>query len=192
MAVFRDYRDSGTMYWARGRSIAADRVFVQALEFGEQMVAAFPGQGLPHEFPGFLVTCPDPKWWRAKRARELASEATKRDPEWVHHWIALGIAQYRLGDYRSAINALEKAMSLRPEGHGEDHLFLAMAHWQHRDERQAREWYDKAVAWMNKSGVKNQNLLRFRAEAEELLKINPATKPERESIPPPKEVPEKK
>jgi tetratricopeptide (TPR) repeat protein len=191
-ALFRDYRDSGTMYWARGRSSAADRAFGQALELGERMAAAFREQGLPHEFPEFLVTCPDPKWWRANRARELASEATERDLEWIHHWIALGIAQYRLGDYRSAINALEKAMSLRPEGHGDDHLFLAMAHWKLGDERQAREWYDKAVAWMSKSGVQNQNLLRCRAEAEELLKIKPATKPERETIAPPKEVPEKK
>jgi tetratricopeptide (TPR) repeat protein len=191
-ALFRDHRDSGAMYWARGRSGKADRAFGQALKSAERMVAAFRGLGLPHELPQFFVTCPDPKWWRANLARELASEATKRDPEWVHHWIALGIAQYRLGDYRSAINALEKAMSLRHEGHGDDHLFLAMAHWQHRDERQAREWYDKAVAWMNKSGVKNQDLLRFRTEAEELLKLKPATNPERESHAPRSEVPEKK
>ena len=43
-----------------------------------------------------------------------------------------------------------------------------MAHWQlgHKDE--ARQWYDKAVEWM-KNNPADDELTRFRAEADELL-----------------------
>jgi hypothetical protein len=45
-----------------------------------------------------------------------------------------------------------------------------MAHWQmgHKDE--ARAWYDKALAWMDKhAGYKYRELVRLRDEAAELL-----------------------
>ena len=46
-----------------------------------------------------------------------------------------------------------------------------MAHWQLGDKNQARKWYDQAVAWMDKNQPKDDELRRFRAEAEELLKV---------------------
>ena len=50
-------------------------------------------------------------------------------------------------------------------------FFLAMVHWQlgHKDE--ARTWYDRSVEWMEKHQPKNEELLRFRADAEQLLGI---------------------
>jgi hypothetical protein len=35
----------------------------------------------------------------------------------------------------------------------------------------AREWYDRAVQWMDKNQPKNDELRRFRAEAAELLEL---------------------
>jgi hypothetical protein len=46
-----------------------------------------------------------------------------------------------------------------------------MAHWQLGDRDEARKWYDRAVAWMEKHQPKNEELRRFRTEAEELLRI---------------------
>ena len=50
-----------------------------------------------------------------------------------------------------------------------------MAHWQlgHKDE--ARTWYDKAAAWMEKDnhGGGEDELIRFRAEAAALLGVQP-------------------
>ena len=54
---------------------------------------------------------------------------------------------------------------------------MAMAHSQLGDKEQARKWYDRAVAWMEKNDPKNEELARFRVEAEDLLKIAKATKP---------------
>jgi serine/threonine protein kinase len=176
-ALFRDYRDQGTMFWVFGRSREADQAHTQALEFGKRMVAAFPPENLPDDFGRFLVTCPDPKWWRAKLARELATKATERHPEWLGHWNVLGIAHYRLGEYASAITALEKAMSLRSVKHPADQFFLAMAHRQLQHERQARECYGEAIAWMDKHRQQNQDLLRYRAEAAEQLGITDSLQP---------------
>jgi serine/threonine protein kinase len=50
-------------------------------------------------------------------------------------------------------------------------LFLAMAHWKLGDKPQARSWFDQSVAWMEKNAPKNEELMRFRTEAEELMGI---------------------
>jgi hypothetical protein len=44
-----------------------------------------------------------------------------------------------------------------------------MAHWQldHKDE--ARTWYDRSVKWMDKNQPKNDELVHFRTESEQLL-----------------------
>jgi hypothetical protein len=44
-----------------------------------------------------------------------------------------------------------------------------MAHWRLGDREQARTCYDQAVAWMDKHMPQNEELIRFRAEAAELL-----------------------
>jgi hypothetical protein len=50
-----------------------------------------------------------------------------------------------------------------------------MAHWRLGDKEQARKWYGRAVQWMEKNQLPReelrQELLRFRAEAAELLGI---------------------
>jgi hypothetical protein len=60
-------------------------------------------------------------------------------------------------------------MELRKGGDANDWLFLAMAHWQLGEKDKAREWYDKAVQWMNKNQPKDEELRRFRVEAAEVL-----------------------
>ena len=62
-------------------------------------------------------------------------------------------------------------MELRKGGDAFDWFFLAMAHWQLGDKAAARKWYDQAVRWMETNKPQNEELLRFRAEAQELLKI---------------------
>jgi hypothetical protein len=50
-------------------------------------------------------------------------------------------------------------------------FFLAMAHWQLGETEEARRWYDRAVAWMDKNLTQDDELKRFRAEAEALMGI---------------------
>ena len=106
------------------------------------------------------------------RAVELAKKAVELEPKEGTYWNTLGVAHYRAGDWKAAIEALTKSMELRNGGDSFDWFFLAMAHWQLGDKPQARSWYDKAVAWMEKNQPKNEELIRFRAEAAALLGVN--------------------
>jgi tetratricopeptide (TPR) repeat protein len=81
------------------------------------------------------------------------------------------VAHYRNGEWQAAVEALTKSTQLRQSGDATDFFFLAMARWQLGDKEQAREWYDKAVAWMDKHDPRDAELLRFRAEAVALLGI---------------------
>jgi Flp pilus assembly protein TadD len=119
-----------------------------------------------------LATCADPKFRNSQEAVALAERAVQLTPKDGNYWNTLGAARYRAGDYRGAITALEKAMALRQRGNSFDWFFLAMAHWRLGDPDEARQWYDKAVSWMEEHQPKDQELARFRAEAEELLAMN--------------------
>ena len=118
-----------------------------------------------------LATTPAQDRRDPPRAVELAKKAVELAPQDGNIWNTLGVAQYRAAQWKLAIEALEKSMELGTGGQAADWFFLAMSHWQldHKDE--ARTWYDKAVKWMEKHEPKNEELLRFRAEAAKLLGI---------------------
>ena len=60
-------------------------------------------------------------------------------------------------------------MDLRKGGDSFGWFFLAMAHWQLGDKEQARQWYDRGVRWMDRNQPRDEQLLRFRAEAAKLI-----------------------
>jgi hypothetical protein len=66
--------------------------------------------------------------------------------------------------------ALEKAMEFYSGGNAGDFYFLAMAYWQSGDQPKARQWLNQAVKWTQKYQQKNEELCRFRAEAEALIR----------------------
>jgi serine/threonine protein kinase len=119
-----------------------------------------------------LATCPDPKLRNPIEAVKLAKQAAA-DPPWpdTRPWQALGAAQYRAGDMKAALAALEKARQFNDGGDGIDFFFLAMACWKQGEKDRARRWYDRAVQWTEKSRPHDPELLRFRAEAAEMLNV---------------------
>ena len=62
-------------------------------------------------------------------------------------------------------------MQLRNGGDSNDWFVLAMAYWRLGEEEKARQWFDKAVQWMDKNMPNGRDLARFRAEAAALLKV---------------------
>ena len=68
------------------------------------------------------------------------------------------------------MDALTKATGLR-NGDANDLFFLAMARWRLGEKKEARELYARAVAAMEKSDPKNEELVQFRAEAEKVLEL---------------------
>jgi non-specific serine/threonine protein kinase/serine/threonine-protein kinase len=147
-----------------------------------------------------LSTCPDVKLRDPKRAVELARKAVERGSKLGirtgTYQRALGIAHYRCADLQASIAALGESMKLQDGGDSRDWFFLAMAHWKLGDKEQARRWYDKAVAWMEKNQPQYTEFRRYRAEAAELLGITEAAGPktkenEPKIVPPSREVPDK-
>jgi WD40 repeat protein/tetratricopeptide (TPR) repeat protein len=80
-----------------------------------------------------------------------------------------GVALYRAGFSKFAIAVLEHSIQIRNGGDSSDFFFLAMAHCRQGDMEQARRDYDKAVQWMDNNKPQDQELLRFRTEATEVL-----------------------
>jgi Flp pilus assembly protein TadD len=132
-----------------------------------------------------LATCPDAKFRDPGRAVEQATKAVELAPKEGGYWNTLGAAHYRAGDWKAAIEALNRSMELHKGGDSNDWFFLAMACWQLGDKPQARSWYDKAVGWMEKNQPTAEELIRFRAEAAALLGLPEPTAPASKEVPHP-------
>ena len=106
---------------------------------------------------------------------ELRSKAVGLAPAVKAYWHTLGGARVYAKDWAGAVAALEKAMELSSGGGEHDWFFLAVAHWELGAKEEARAWYDKAIAWMDENDPQNDELILFRAEAEELLGLSTPT-----------------
>jgi tetratricopeptide (TPR) repeat protein len=108
----------------------------------------------------------------ARQAVELAQKAVELEPNAGHLWNTLGVAHYRAGSWPAAIEALQKSGELNREQHlSWNAFFLAMAHWRLGNQDDARAWFNQAVEWMEKNAQDNEELRRFKTEAEELMKL---------------------
>jgi superkiller protein 3 len=142
---------------------------------------------------GVLANCPDqerrdPKQAAklARQAIQLAQRAVEEQPINGGFWNWLGQAQYRAGNWSECLVALDRSMQLRnhtagylsigatdPKGGDSfDYFFLAMAHARLGHMEDARDWYDKAIEWMNEYRPGDGELRYFRDEAAEVLGIH--------------------
>jgi serine/threonine protein kinase/WD40 repeat protein/tetratricopeptide (TPR) repeat protein len=117
------------------------------------------------------ATCPDARYLDPAQAVRLAEKAVALAPQDGNIWNTLGVAHYRSGAWPAAIGALGQSMKLRQGGNSYDWFFLAMAHWKRGDKESAQAWYARAVVWMTRQAAQNQELLRFRTEAADLLGV---------------------
>ena len=124
-----------------------------------------------NELAWLLATCLDAKLRDPGRAVALAKDAVALAPRNGADWNTLGVAHFRAGDWNEAASAFEKSMELRQGGDARDWFFLAMIHWRLDHQAEARKWYGRAVAWMQKNHPQDADLDRFQAEAAELLKV---------------------
>jgi serine/threonine protein kinase/Flp pilus assembly protein TadD len=131
-----------------------------------------------------LVSTPDPYARDAVLAVELAKRALERAPSAWFIWNTLGVAHYRVGNWKESAAALDKAMELGSPAGSHDWFFLAMAHWKMGDKARARKWHAAALLWMDKYASTNGELLQFRAEAAALLGLpEPRPQPEKQAKP---------
>jgi WD40 repeat protein/tetratricopeptide (TPR) repeat protein len=122
---------------------------------------------LHNETAWFLATSAELQARDPARAVTLARKAVEGVPEKGAYWRTLGIAQYRAGDWKGALAALDRAL---PLGGGDSavEFFRAMAHWQLGERDQARQHYE---AGLRLRAEAKEDLKRFRDEAAALLGI---------------------
>jgi serine/threonine protein kinase/Tfp pilus assembly protein PilF len=154
----------------QGKDVEAREVLVKASQ-----VITRPALNLNNWAWNIVVEFPE----RDRRCVPLAVEAAEKavelapDADYVRN--TLGAIYYRAGNHKEAIEVLEKSMEVRHGGDSFDWIFLAMAHQKLGHGKEARQWYDRSVQWMDKNAAIPQHhpLRRFRAEAEEVLGVHP-------------------
>jgi lipopolysaccharide biosynthesis regulator YciM len=111
----------------------------------------------------------------ADRALEFARRARDLDPQNDRVLNTLGVAQYRAGKYRDAIDTLTRAnIKIRQTKVLPYNLYvLAMCYWKCGEEQMARARLKEA----RRNNPTDEQLLRFRAEAEELIVSHESDEP---------------
>jgi tetratricopeptide (TPR) repeat protein len=169
---------SGEAYFGRARAYSMQGEFDKVLADLDTSLRLSPDHPLVlNNLSWLLATCPDHRFRDADRAIELANKALKIMPLAATTWNTLGVAQYRAGKWREAINSLTKSQELAPgEYTVENGFFLAMANWQLGDVEKALEHYEQAIQQAETTTSDVAELRRFRDEAAELLGIpNPGS-----------------
>jgi tetratricopeptide (TPR) repeat protein len=125
-----------------------------------------------------LAIDPNAEVCNPRQAVALARKAVQAAPNQGDCWKTLGVALYRACDSYSAVAALMKSMELRNGGDATERFFLAMAQHEEGRRTEARQHYDKAIAWMerNTQALKKnpqgaEELRRLREEAEQVLEL---------------------
>jgi serine/threonine-protein kinase len=153
-----------------GQSHEAEQAFRQTLALREQLAADFPENAADqNNLAWLLATCAEVQFRDPVRALRLAEKANELAPKDGAYLNTLGVAHYRNGDWKAAVEKLLQSVQANSGGDGFDWLYLAMAYWQLGDPEQARRWYNRAVQGMEKSPLVKEELRRLRAEAEALL-----------------------
>jgi tetratricopeptide (TPR) repeat protein len=111
------------------------------------------------------ATCPQIELRSPREAVRNARRALAIQPQEGNYWNTLGAAHYRAGDWEAARNALTQSTTLRNDSPSFDWFFLALVDHKLGNPAEAREWYDKAVAWFQQSAPSNAELYRFQVEA---------------------------
>ena len=164
---------AGVLCWRNRARLYAKRLqWEQAVADYQKIVDLSPSDAQGHnDLSWLLANCPMEELRNPQRAVALSAKAVGLAPKDGTIWNTLGVAHYRAGNWQDGLAALEKSIDLRKGGDAFDWFFLAMAHWQLGNRDQARKWYDQAVQWMDQHAKENEELVRFRSEAETLLEI---------------------
>jgi tetratricopeptide (TPR) repeat protein len=143
----------------------------EAFSETEKAIALKPdGANEQNSLAWILATCPEVRRRDPRRAVEMARNAVTLAANRGEYWNTLGVALYYAGDWKGAITALNQSVAIQGTNSW-DGYFLAMARWKSGEREEARRLFDEAVRWMEKKEPNDDDLLRFRAEAAQLLGI---------------------
>jgi eukaryotic-like serine/threonine-protein kinase len=159
----------------RGKSYRAIKEHAKAAADFEQSLKLKPEQPTICNDLSWLYSTGPAMLRDFDKALDLAERAVKFGP---NHWIylnTLGVARYRKGLVKEAIEALELSLEIG-KGRADAHnlFFLAVCHHHLGERDKAREHYERAVTWLQSRQNSlpeawREELKRFRDEAEQKL-----------------------
>jgi serine/threonine protein kinase/tetratricopeptide (TPR) repeat protein len=117
-----------------------------------------------------MARADDERHRNIKRSLEVSRQAAIMDPRDKRVLSTYGYTLYYANDYQEAIHQLEQSIRGYPQ-FDTDYFILAMAYWQTDNKEKAREWYDKGVAWGEKSCPGSVPFRELRRTAAEKLGI---------------------
>jgi Flp pilus assembly protein TadD len=169
-------RTLGRSFKQEGRPDEAEAAWRQALDVLGALIEADPGDaGLRRRW---CDCANDLAWLRANHpdtarrdpisAVAMARRATDECPDASAYWNTLGVALYRAGDDRAAVEALDRARALGG-GSAFDDVFLAMAHARLGDLAGARQDLARAMLQAERDYPGHPELAGFCDEAHSLI-----------------------
>lgn len=154
---------------AQGKTNEADAEFDQVFRVYSRSASSLNKLAWP------LVIDPDPKLQNGQAAVKMSQKAVELSPDNGSYWNTLGVAHYRNGQWREAVTALKKSMSLRSGGDAHEWFFLAMAYQKLEKPNKAKNWFDKSVQWLEENKPGDAELVRIQEEAQ--TTVFPKAKP---------------
>jgi hypothetical protein len=79
------------------------------------------------------------------------------------------VAHYRAGQSKDAAAAFAQSIKLRDGGDPNDWLFMAMIRSRLNEREEAKDWYDRSLAWIKAHASALPQFSSIRAEAEAVL-----------------------
>jgi serine/threonine protein kinase len=131
-----------------------------------------------------LASAPEDPWFNPKEALDLSQKAVAQNPlEW-YFWNTRGVAAFRVRNWKAAEQSLQKSIQING-GKAIDYFFLAMTQWHQGQPKEARDSFDKAIAWIERNKSEDPELRRFHVEAAALLRL-PCPQPQPGTVGAPK------
>jgi uncharacterized protein HemY len=124
-----------------------------------------------------MASLPADPWFDPAQGLALARKAVALEPNEWSFLNTLGVAAFRASDWNTSAKAFRQSITFTGGG-AYDLFFLAMTYWHQGNPRDARELYDRAVAWTDKNKPDDPELRGLCTEAAALLG-QPGPKPER-------------
>jgi len=171
------YRDWGRASKDRGQLVEAKTAWFHALELYTKLTAAHPGEpalrrqwcDCANDLAWLLVNADEPAVKDPGLALSLALITTERYSECSTYCNTLGACYYRTCDFKAALAALDRSLTLGAGDSAFDHLFLSMAHAQLGDQEQAHRGFAAAMRLIEPHHAERSDLRNLCAEAESLL-----------------------
>ena len=156
-----------TLYWSMDRFHESTEARRKAAMFDPRLPV--DEQVHLNNLAWYLVTVPDLATRNVTKGLELAEQAVRLCPQMWASWNTLGVARYRNQDWTGAREALQSSLSKKDSLFAFDGFFLAMTLWQTGEQEPARQLFLKSEEWRLRNEPHDVELLRFRAEAEQLI-----------------------